>query len=226
MVLNARVYNTDKDYRYPGPPEEERTPAFTIYRPAHNAIMPSIGNLPNELLLPILHDLPLPSLLALASTCRSLRAFILEPSFLDRVLKEAIVRGSLRWLLPLEAVVNEKQRAYDALRLWFAEDRRPGPLSKDVEENAYDGQDSTAQKRPERGPVPSVRALIALPYFPRLAFLRECWESDSMRNRRRLWGQVAQFEELWRDYRLHGWRVDRFFPSRGAQKNSDDHLRP
>lgn len=115
-------------FSYPEPSKESRTPAFTIYCPTHDTIMPSIGTLPNELLLPILHEIPLPSLLALAATCRSLRALILEPSFLDRVLKEAIRWGSLHWLLPVDAVVHEKRRAYDALRLWFAEEYRPEPL--------------------------------------------------------------------------------------------------
>lgn len=221
----------------------DRTPTFTVYRPSRDAIMPSIGNLPNELLLPILHDLPLPSLLALASTCRSLRTLILEPSFLDRVLKEAMTRGSLRWLLPVDPVHNETRRAHDALRLWFAEEHRPAPFPEepepaDEEASADEGEDDGGEERgpdeaeedadenqTELQPVPgsSVLPLVKSPHFPRLAFVRECWASDSMRNRRRLWGQVAQFEELWRDYRLHGWRVDRFFhPSDDVQRDPQD----
>lgn len=61
--------------------------------------------------------------------------------------------------------------------------------------------------------APSLQSLIFSPQFPALAFVAACWSSDSMKNRRRLWSQVRQFEELWKDYRLHGWQADRFYPS-------------
>ena len=34
-----------------------------------------------------------------------------------------------------------------------------------------------------------------------------------MKNRRRLWGMVKQFDQLWKDYRTNGRWSDRFFPS-------------
>jgi len=46
--------------------------------------------------------------------------------------------------------------------------------------------------------------------FPSLAFVKACYESPSMANRRRIWGIVKQFERLWLDYRTKGWEVDRF----------------
>lgn len=182
--------------------------------------MPLIGTLPNELLLPILHDLPLPSLLALSATCRSLRTLITEPSFLDRVLEEAITRGSLRWLLPLETLLDEKKRAYEAMRLWLPEEHRP-ELSSSVPEESDgmdididdtdDNADERACKSAPRPTSPSVISLMMSPHLDRLAFVRECWDSDSMMNRKRLWGQVKRFEKLWEDYRLHGWQVNRFY---------------
>lgn len=45
--------------------------------------------------------------------------------------------------------------------------------------------------------------------FPFLAYLRECFRSDSMRNRRRLWGIVKQYDRLWDDYRAGITRVER-----------------
>jgi len=35
------------------------------------------------------------------------------------------------------------------------------------------------------------------PRFPAYAFVRACYESDSMMNRKRLWGIVKQVEEIW-----------------------------
>ena len=55
--------------------------------------------------------------------------------------------------------------------------------------------------------------LLTSPDFPRLAFVRACWESDSMMNRRRLWGQVRRFRVLWKDYRTNGWQKDEFYPA-------------
>ncbi|KDQ20438.1 hypothetical protein BOTBODRAFT_61583 [Botryobasidium botryosum FD-172 SS1] len=46
--------------------------------------------------------------------------------------------------------------------------------------------------------------------FPYFAFVRVCFEDDSMRNRRRLWGIAKQFERVWREYRTQGWERDIF----------------
>ncbi len=156
--------------------------------------IPLIDTLPNELLLLILRELPLSSLLALSSTCRSLRALITEPSFMDCVLKEAILRGSLKWILPVSSFKNEVQGCYTSLRLWLS------AVSGSCQSDG-DLIDS------------NVNALLVSPQFPSVAFVRACWESDSMMNRKRLWGLVKQFEAVWGSYRLHGWEVDRFYPS-------------
>lgn len=99
-----------------------------------------------------------------------------------------MAKGSLRWILPLPNLLGEEQRARDAICLWLPEEHRP----------------------PQPSSVP-VSAMLASPHLDRLAFVRECWKSDSMMARKRLWGQVKQFERLWEDYRLHGWQVDRFY---------------
>ena len=171
--------------------------------------MPHIGTLPNELLLSILHDLPLPSLLALSATCRSLRTLITAPAFLDRVLQEAMIWGSIRWMLPVEGLLDEHARAHTALRLWLPEVHRPAPVQQLSEE--IDSEDDVGTQVHTAAPAPSVMPIVMLPHFDRLAFVHACWASDSMMNRKRLWGQVKQFEVLWEDYRLHGWQVDRFY---------------
>lgn len=158
-------------------------------------------------------QLPLGSLLALASTCRFLHALILEPAFLDLILRESIANGALRWLLPVEAVANDGMRAYSAVRLWFPDDHRPEPLAMG---SAAD-KDECGSNEPQII-IPAVKPLFASPHFPRLAFVRECWNSDSMMSRKRLWGQAKQYDNLWRDYRTHGWRVNRFYGSRPTTK--------
>lgn len=183
-------------------------PTFTSYTPTQGSVMPRIGNLPNELLLPILHDLTLPSLLALSATCRSLRAFMTAPAFLDRVLQEAITHGSLRWLLPVDGLLDEHARASAALQTWLPEACRsaPSPCPRAPSSTADvhgDGAASVAQ--------PSARILFMSPHLDRVAFVHACWQSDSMMNRKRLWGQVQQFEALWTEYRLNGWQGDRFY---------------
>ncbi|PSR76742.1 hypothetical protein PHLCEN_2v8227 [Hermanssonia centrifuga] len=183
---------------WPKPLEAIDTTATTVFTTLPiNPIsaIPLIDTLPNELLLLILRELPLPSLLALSSTCRSLRALITEPSFMDCVLKEAILRGSLKWILPVSSYKDEVQSCYESLRLWHPA----------VSESCQSDGDLIDES--------DLNALLVSPQLPRIAFVRACWESDSMMNRKRLWGLVKQFEAVWRSYRLHGWEVDRFYPS-------------
>ncbi|CAL1712040.1 unnamed protein product [Somion occarium] len=205
---------------WPQPPRIGRTPKFSIFPLIPDSHMPSIGRLPIEILIPIVRDVPIASLFALLSTCRSLGALIAEQSFLDQ---EAITRGCLRWILPLESLRDEKKRAYDALRLWFPEDSRPEEiLSFQIEPGSSLDQDDEDEKsddeaillpQPDTKSFPAIASLIVSPGSPRLAFVRECWESDSIMNRKRLWDQVAQFSALWEDYRIRGLRVNRFYLS-------------
>ena len=172
--------------------------------------------LPNELLLQILHGLSLPSVLALSATCRYSRKFITEPSFLDFVVKDSILNGELRWIFPVAMLQPELNAAYESWRLWLPEnDRPPSLIIPEDDDSLVDdddlGEDTSA--RPERGAdFPRVLALILSPRFPRLEFIRACWESDSMMCRQRLWKQVAQFGRLWSDYHRNGWQADRFIP--------------
>lgn len=48
--------------------------------------------------------------------------------------------------------------------------------------------------------------------FPIAAFVRTCYESDSMRSRQRHWYIIKQFDVLWSNYRQHGWERDAFVP--------------
>ncbi|EKM51758.1 uncharacterized protein PHACADRAFT_262086 [Phanerochaete carnosa HHB-10118-sp] len=205
ILQDCRAWMFMRPDVWPESPKAMQIPTFAEYPLARGSTMPRIGNLPNELLLLILHDLPLPSLLALSATCRSLRALITAPAFLDQVLKEAMTQGSLRWLLPVEGLLDEHERACAALQTWMPEEHRPTPAPSSL------APSNDVEARAANAAEPPIKPLVMSPHFQRLAFVRACWQSDSMMNRKRLWGQVKQFEGLWEDYRLHGWQVDRFY---------------
>lgn len=213
-----------------------------------------MATFPVELMIPILADLPLASILALSSACRYLRTLITNPFFLDRVLREALLRGSLRWILPVTAVpTKENRQARKALVKWlrkaegFTDDAKrdddgdadddddeeplPKRLRDSMKEEAGDANNHehiTESESEDEGETDSESdddededdtdgedpvALLVSPNFPRLAFIRACWNSDSMMNRKRLWGQVKRFEVLWKDYRTNGWQDPKFYPA-------------
>lgn len=180
--------------------------------------------MPNEILLPILYDLPIYDLLSLSATCRSLRRLIVDPPFLNRVLQEAILRGSFRYVLPVHKLRDEEERAYEAIRLWLPEAVRPAEIDdgRDQESDEDNVAETEENSEEPEQVIPPVKPIILDPQFPALPFVRACVSSDSMRNRRRLWRMVKQFEKLWRMYRLNGWEVDRFFPSADILHSLED----
>lgn len=121
---------------------------------------------PTEIVLEVLHQLPLDALINLSSTCRTFRAALMDTSVLDRWFCRAIVapHGPLRWILPVSAVPCEPERAAKALATWM---------------------DSSLSTVGGKSPIES-------PSFPCTAFVRACFDSDSMMNRKRLWGVVKQ----------------------------------
>ena len=215
--------------------------------------------LPAEILIPILAELSPISILALSSTCRSLRNIITEPLFLDRVLRDAILHGGLRWICPVATIPkSETKRARKALVGWLDgvrgtlnattdgnnggggddpsegeksllenntdasdKDADEGSDEDDEEESEEDDSESSDDEDDETEGIGGGKdpvSLLTSPNFPRLAFIRACWDSDSMMNRKRLWGQVKRFEVLWRDYRTNGWQDPRFY----AASTSDE----
>jgi hypothetical protein len=145
------------------------------------------GALPTELLLIILRQLRIPTLLALSAASRSLRALITEPTFLNHTIKAAVLGGSAFWILPIKTIAGEEERAQRIGMEWLA---------------AVPSENSET--------VCTLESPFYSASFPYVAFVHACYESDSMRNRERLWNIVKQFDDLWRDYRLHGWQRDMF----------------
>ena len=141
--------------------------------------------LPTELLILIFRELPIPALLSLSAVSRSLRALITEPTFLNQTFKAAVMGGSTFWILPVPAIADEEERARRTAMEWLS----------------TTSSDCAAL---------NVESPFHSPLFPYLSFIHACYESNSMRNRERLWNNVKQFDVLWRDYRLHGWQRDVF----------------
>lgn len=167
-------------------PNASSTPTFT--QPGlTSGLSDRFLQLPTEIRLEILRELPIRDLLALSSASRSLRASITEPAFLNQVIKEAVLRGSEFWILPVAAIPGEVERAWEVANQWLV----------------MASSNRAREVQPTKSPFNS-------PSFPFVAFVHACYGSDSMRNRQRFWNIVKQFDGIWRDYRLNGWQRDVF----------------
>ncbi|KAJ7465674.1 hypothetical protein FB451DRAFT_1561409 [Mycena latifolia] len=125
-------------------------------------------SLPPEVLLQILPLLPLQDLCSLLLLSRSVPA-LFRP-LLDETLWHHVHHGALYWVLPVPGVPGECRRAARVAKKWV----------------------SAAAGRRARG-----TAGLASRAFPWAQFLRACRTSDSMRNRRRLWGIAQGYRALW-----------------------------
>ncbi|KAF9524629.1 hypothetical protein CPB83DRAFT_773595 [Crepidotus variabilis] len=204
-VLHAAII---KDYRcwmfhvpnmWPMYPTNERSGNVLVLDTSHHpqsSTLPrsnsGLTSLPIELLYEILiHLAGLSGYFQISALSKYLRSILCEPTFYSRVLRGMLTHPGrcLYWVLPLTSIPKEAERAKDAMNSWIdAEDR---------------------QTKVNWNQSSFILKLID-PEFPLAAFVKACFSSDSMMNRKRIWGQVKQLEEVWRDYRLNGWRIDRF----------------
>ena len=168
---------------WPSPPTVLLIPTFMQF--PTSPLSDPFGALPLELLFDILRQLPIRALLALSSVSRNLRAFLTEPAFLNQTIKVAVLSGSEFWMLPVTTIPGEEERALHVAVEWLA--------------TASSDRDVLTTESPFHSSA-----------FPYLAFVHACYESDSMRNRQRLWNIVKHFDGVWRNYRLHGWQRDVF----------------
>jgi hypothetical protein len=150
--------------------------------------------LPVELLLVIFGQISLPSYLSVSAACKSLRSLLTASDFADSIMKVAITRGHLRWISPVDAMPSEVNRANEIFGQWIS---------------VYPAQNATV--RAESPSYLEAQNPLLFPNFPRLAFVHACFQSDSMMNRKRIWGIVKQYDDLWMDYRTNGWQEDRFY---------------
>ncbi|KAF8873058.1 hypothetical protein CPB84DRAFT_1753386 [Gymnopilus junonius] len=125
----------------------------------------------------------------LARSSKRLYNTLTDSSFLNNALKSMASRpsGCLFWVRPVTTMHGEEKKAYDAISTFLLRTEAAEQDSDSSPLSLFDHKD-----------------------FPWYYFVRRCFESDSMINRKRIWGQVKQLEGIWRDYRIHGWEVDRF----------------
>jgi F-box domain len=176
--------------RWPHPPMTPRHPYFSVYIVENNSTT-MFDVLPVELLLVILGHLSLSSYLSVSATCKSLRSHLTAPGFIDTIIKTAIASGYLRWISPVDAMRGEVNRANEIFSQWRSVYSTKNPKEPNPNSN-----------------VPNPLLLID---FPRLAFVHACFRSDSMKNRKRIWGIVKQYDALWIEYRTNGWQKDMFY---------------
>lgn len=153
--------------------------------------MPHLKDLPPEIFSYLMTFLPLDAYLCFASTCREFYATLTDDAFLNHILRGMMSSCShpLFWIHPVAEVDGEVVSAQQAARKWVQ-------LADNEPSSAPNGELSGSP--------------FTAAGFPTYKFVRECYNSDSMKNRRRLWRNTKQIEDAWRDYRENGYQVDRF----------------
>ncbi|KDR67047.1 hypothetical protein GALMADRAFT_147471 [Galerina marginata CBS 339.88] len=149
--------------------------------------------LPIEILSDVLACVDsLQTYLAVARTSRSIYNVATEDSFFSMTIKRmsSSPSGCLFWLLPVSSMRGELQKA-------------------NLASSTFLPKVSGADNIPAGGQTDHQSPFLRLD-FHWISFVRACYASCSMMNRKRIWGQVKQLEEFWRNYRLYGWEVDRF----------------
>src|SRR5262249_21195235 len=129
-----------------------------------------------ELLLEILAYLPITSILSVAETSKSLNWAVMNDRCFNSLVRDCVFTGDLFWILPIDSVRGEVESAHRSAWAWIPDER---PDYSKSPFKAYS--------------------------FPFYAFLRACFESDSMMSRRRRWYIAKQFDGLWKRYRSRGW---------------------
>ncbi|KAH8826628.1 hypothetical protein DL96DRAFT_1681642 [Flagelloscypha sp. PMI_526] len=141
-----------------------------------------LASLPFELLVEIFVGATPYDVLNMASTCKSLRQFLVRPDIFLALLQEMVLRGSLRWLNPCSFIESEVNKANQSLSGWL-----PNQSLITWKNNQGHGDPTSP---------------FQAPGFPFLAFVYTCLcHSFSMRSRRRLWGIIKQVEMRWIAFR-------------------------
>ncbi|KAJ7291686.1 hypothetical protein C8J57DRAFT_1045037, partial [Mycena rebaudengoi] len=116
----------------------------------------------------LLQILPHVRLHGLLALCTTSRGFRCRVQpLLNEALLYQLHHGDLGWILPVPSIDGETLRAFGAAQTWIPAGTR----------HSYSPFDS--------------------PSFPLWQFISECFRSDSMSNRRRLWGIYKQYQQLW-----------------------------
>jgi len=172
----------------------------------------ALMHIPHEILFHIMGQVQsLGDYFSVARSSKPLFHVLMDTSNLNRVLKEmsSTPSGFLFWLRPVPDMPGDLENATCALSAWLSSraKAKSGQLPTCVDPMNEGKPVGTDTDVTSQHVLDSPLDDLSFPYIP---FVRSCFESPSMKNRRRLWGQVKQVERVWREYRVHGWKVDRF----------------
>lgn len=180
-------------------------------RPRYPNATPSgtLMHIPREILFHILCQVQsLNDYFSIARTSKSLFNVLMDTAILSRALKEmsSTPSGCLFWVRPVADMPGDEENATPVLSRWLTSYANSGELVDPQNERTPEGMAG--------GNTQVTSTILGSPFedpsFPYIPFVRSCFENQSMKNRRRLWGQVKQMEPVWREYRVHGWKVNRF----------------
>jgi len=178
---------------WPSPPKTILHTPFTRFDLTSSSTPSNkFDSLPSEISFAILQYLTPSSLIALSTTCKSLRTILTDPAIMVHIFKEMIFKTDyLTWILPVKRQGRETEISIYVARLWLGyASIGPGLSLAELFESGFLNADELP---------------FSSPSFPYFAYVRVCFESDSVRNRRRIWGITKQFETIWREYRTNGW---------------------
>ncbi|KAJ7889974.1 hypothetical protein B0H13DRAFT_2341301 [Mycena leptocephala] len=148
------------------PSKPSTSSVSTIHLQVQPALPTGFHALPTEIVLQILPLVSVADLLALMLVSHGMFTLVLP--LLDETLWHHVHNGDLRWILPVNSVKREVNRANTAAKGWVSV---PSGLAS---ESIFDSKQ-----------------------FPFAPFIGECLKSRSMRNRRRVWKIYKQYRELW-----------------------------
>jgi hypothetical protein len=166
-----------------------RIQSMDIQFPESLPIQTQWDKLPTEIILEILRDLSIFEVLSFSSSCRSFRYLFASPAFISSLLREQLHRplSSMYWFMPVGTVEGEVEKFLQACKL---------PRLPDKEGNTE---------------LPSTESCdIFSLNFPLHDFVRRNYQTESMRNRRRLWRISQQFRREWYRYRTEGYDYNVF----------------
>jgi hypothetical protein len=150
-----------------------------------------LSGLAIEILCQIFLHLPnVATYLSLKLVCKGMHDLVTDTKFAYPVLREIIGPDTTRemfWIYPLENQPREMDNFINCLNSWLS---LKCPSTKKESFTARD--------------------ILSHRDFPLIQFIHSLYTSDYSRNRRRLWESVKQFKEVWVDYRVNGWEVNRF----------------
>ncbi|KDQ20437.1 hypothetical protein BOTBODRAFT_26443 [Botryobasidium botryosum FD-172 SS1] len=120
LMMDFRAWMFHRPDVWPHPPKEPV--AFTRFDLAPSSTLPNtLESLPREIMLTIFQYLPPHSLITLSTTCKSLRHTLTKATVMDHILKEIIYKADhLSWILPLNCLPGEMERANAVGRQWLA----------------------------------------------------------------------------------------------------------